>query len=229
MNKIITFCFLMFICLMAPHLYADIYVWTDDHGVKHFTNQDPPEHAEIIMKTEEIPFDEEADRVRREAEIREQAERARLELAEREAELERREWEAERRMADANLRADEALRRADGLMQEGENYDYISRRSGYIGSGFIRYPSYQRWYYRHDGNIYYKRKKPKPHHKSHTKYVGESHRSSYSSRSARSRNQYTGRSSGRMESRSSRSRSGGTARSRGFSSGVRSRGFSGRR
>lgn len=230
MNKIATLCLLMFIWLIAPHLYADIYVWTDDNGVKHFTNQIPPKHAEIIMKTKEIPFDEEADRVRREAETQEQAERARLELIQREAELERREWEAERRLADANQRADETLKRAENVMQDAENYDYSNRRSGYSGySGYYRNPYYNRWYYRHDGNIYYKRKKPTPHRKSHEKYAGKSSRRSYSKGDGRSINTVRGNSSRRVESRSSRSRSSGTARSRGFNSGARTRGFSGRR
>jgi hypothetical protein len=61
---------------------ADIYAWTDENGVKYFTNHAPPEQATLFMKTREIPYDEEADNQRREMD---RLEVARQELAEREA------------------------------------------------------------------------------------------------------------------------------------------------
>ena len=38
-----------------------MYSWIDDDGVKHFTNQPPPENARAVRQTEEIPYVEAAD------------------------------------------------------------------------------------------------------------------------------------------------------------------------
>jgi hypothetical protein len=67
---------------------ADIYVWTDESGIKHITNYAPPEQAQVLIRTPEIPYDPEADRQRREAERRERIAREKQELAEKEARLE---------------------------------------------------------------------------------------------------------------------------------------------
>ena len=99
--------------LAAGALQADIYEWTDENGVKHFTNYAPPDNATILIKTEEFPYDEAADRARVEADKQFQLELTRLELAEREAELERREAEAVRRAAEAERYADDTVRAAD--------------------------------------------------------------------------------------------------------------------
>ena len=39
--------------VMVPIASADIYFWTDENGVKNFTNYSPPEKAEVFMKTSE--------------------------------------------------------------------------------------------------------------------------------------------------------------------------------
>ena len=35
----------------APTLQADIFVWTDENGVRKFSNFYPPAKAELFMKT----------------------------------------------------------------------------------------------------------------------------------------------------------------------------------
>ena len=108
---------------------ADIYAWTDENGVKYFTNQAPPKQATLFMKTPEIPHDEEADNQRREVD---RLAVARQELAEREAFLLEQQQAAERRIAAANARADEALREANQVLQDAQAasedayYDYSS-------------------------------------------------------------------------------------------------------
>jgi hypothetical protein len=141
---------------------ADIYAWTDENGVKHFTNNAPPKQATLFMKTPEIPHDEEADKQRSEMD---RLAVARQELAEREAFLQEQQLAAERRIAAANARADEALREADRILQdaqaasEGTNY----RSSSSYGIGFL-YPYYgyrSRYYHkdhkRFDGDRYRKK------------------------------------------------------------------------
>jgi hypothetical protein len=141
---------------------ADIYAWTDENGVKHFTNHAPPKQATLFMKTREIPHDEEADKQRRETD---RLAVARQELAEREAFLQEQQLAAERRIAAANARADEALREADRILQDAqaESEDANYRSSSSYGIGFL-YPYYgyrSRYHYkdhkRFDGDRYRKK------------------------------------------------------------------------
>jgi hypothetical protein len=41
----------------VPIASADIYFWTDENGVKNFTNYSPPENAEVFMETPEADRD----------------------------------------------------------------------------------------------------------------------------------------------------------------------------
>ena len=41
----------------VPIASADIYFWTDENGVKNFTNYSPPENAEVFMETSETDQD----------------------------------------------------------------------------------------------------------------------------------------------------------------------------
>ena len=99
-------------CIAATSSLADIYEWTDENGVKHYSNYAPAAKSKVMMKTKEDPYDEAADRARVEAERQEFLELSRLEIAQREAELELREAEAERKLAAAERVAQEALREA---------------------------------------------------------------------------------------------------------------------
>ena len=120
-------------CLIAGSLQADIYEWTDASGVKHFTNYAPPDDASILMKTEEVPYDEAADLARMEADrqyqLQYQLEIAKQEIALREAELERREAEAERKAAEA----EERVRAADQYLNDSQNDRWYYRGGGYYG------------------------------------------------------------------------------------------------
>lgn len=163
--------------LAASTARADIYSWTDENGVRHFTNYAPPKQAKLLMKTSEIPYDEEADNQRLETE---RLEDARQELAEREAFLQQEQQAAERRIAGANARADAALWEADRILQQAEaeakdtGYDgsngyiygygyypyYRSSRLGRFGLDYLytRYPGYYHKNYYRWGN--YQKKRP---------------------------------------------------------------------
>ena len=176
--KSVTIVFVMVItCLITSSLQADIYEWSDENGVRHFTNYAPPDDAKIIMKTKEVPYDEAADRARREAEERQRLELARLELAEREADLERREAEAQRRLVEADREAEEKLQEAEEILDSSRvdrdsyrTFGWGGFRRGYTYNGFYQVSPflnehpYNRWYYRGDrGSIYY----TTPHKKDH--------------------------------------------------------------
>ena len=50
--------FVACLTLVLPNLYADVYTWTDEKGVKHYSNVAPSEAAgEQVQKEEELPGD----------------------------------------------------------------------------------------------------------------------------------------------------------------------------
>ena len=161
--------------LIAGSLQADIYEWTDENGVKHFTNYAPPDDARILMKTKEVPYDEAADLARMEADRQYQLELARLEIAAREAELERREAEAERKAAEAERYAQETVREADQYLKNAQNDRWYYRSGGYYG--YYRPPyihHHKRKYgkkshYGHSGKKYHKKYRRNKH-AGHYKY-----------------------------------------------------------
>jgi hypothetical protein len=145
---------------------ADIYAWTDENGVKYFTNHAPPKQATLFMKTPEIPYDEEADNQRREID---RLAVARQELAEREAFILEQQLAAERRLEAANARADEALREADRILQDANAAaeDANSSYSGSYGYGYY-FPYYGDRYrikhhYKHKVHHHKYKKGVKPH------------------------------------------------------------------
>jgi hypothetical protein len=134
-------------CLVATSLFADIYEWTDENGVKHFSNRLPPAaDAEILMKAKEVPYDEQADRERMATDRQAQLEFARLEMAELRAELELREAEAERRLAEAERLMQAARQEADAILQDAESRRRISG-FGHYGGYFGYAPIYKRWHH----------------------------------------------------------------------------------
>jgi len=152
------------LCCVYSTVNADIYEWTDKHGVKHFTNYAPPVQAKVLMKTEELPYDEAADKERIETERQERLVAAWQEIAEKEVQLLERQQEADQRIAEAKRKAEEALQKAEAALYEAENYDNYSGRN-YVSYGYhpydFKYPYYKRCYYHKHGSIYHKR----PHYK----------------------------------------------------------------
>jgi Skp family chaperone for outer membrane proteins len=157
MRRLFLFVVSVLLCSLYTTVYADIYTWIDKNGVKHFTNFAPPANAEVIMKTEELPYDEQADQERMAAERQERLVAAWQELADKEAELLDRQRAAEQRIEAANVRAEEALSEAEALLNEAEErYNRDSNR-GYVHYGYYPYYGhYKRWYYRKNGSLYYK-------------------------------------------------------------------------
>jgi hypothetical protein len=154
-------------CIVASIAVADIYEWTDENGVKHYSNYAPPPGSRVLMKTKEEPYDEAADRARMEAERRERLEMERLEIARREVALELREAEAERRLAEADRLAQEALRDADDDREEARYGSRVVYGGGLWGGRYwcrdsrwdCRYPVPYRWSEREKYNNYHYRKR----------------------------------------------------------------------
>jgi hypothetical protein len=150
----------------AVEARADIYSWTDENGVRYFTNYAPPKQAKLLMKTPEIPYDAQADEQRR---ANDELEAAKQQLAEKEALLLQQQQEAERRLAEANAKAEATLQEADRILQDaqqtaGESADYDDDNSyaypyyypyyGYRYPPKVNYYDYKYYYY---GGLYNKR------------------------------------------------------------------------
>jgi hypothetical protein len=197
---------------MIPSASADIYSWTDEDGVRHFTNQAPPEHAELLIRSPEISHDEEAHDRRLEED---RLEVARQELAEREAFLLQQQMEAERRIAAANARAEAALEQADQILQDAEAvaaahererwgserfyYPYYSIGPRFYHSSYYRdnlslYRKHSDKYRRHaytHGHNKYKRHSSKYSHYNKQRYHGKYHNHHYRTHSVRSHSSLT--------------------------------------
>ena len=171
------FSFLMtagLLCCYSTIAGADIYMWTDENGIKHITNTIPPAGAEILMQTEEIPYDEAADKERKASEQLEKAIATRQEILDLEARLLEMQRDANRRVETANQKARDALEYAEYWKRAAQEnyYGYSGTRIRYVRPypyvhHYKKYHS-NRWYYHYKGNIY---NKPSyyDHRKGHTK------------------------------------------------------------
>jgi len=163
MRRITQFIWIFAVCLWSQAVYADIYAWIDDNGIRHFSNRNSHPEAELFLKTMEGPYEEAVERAQREAEKQRALEQAHAEiqaqkdrLAEKVARLERRAEEAKRKAREALERAKELEAAADRRYQDDrwystgyisyypEYYDY--RYYGYNGYRFsVTYPSGKRY------------------------------------------------------------------------------------
>jgi hypothetical protein len=81
--------------IFVSPVQADIYSWTDENGVKHFSNAPPADAENVTVEFKEYQYDAKADRQRFEIEQEEWEDI--FEQAEREEKKERQRAEAERR------------------------------------------------------------------------------------------------------------------------------------
>ncbi len=95
--------------------YGGIYSWTDENGVRNFSNVKPPRSelsgAETLNKIKEIPYDREADLNRMVSERLAREER-RLDLLKQQQAL------AKKRLQAANQKAEAVIEEAEDLSQE---------------------------------------------------------------------------------------------------------------
>jgi hypothetical protein len=164
------------LCCLYSTANADIYAWTDENGVRHFTNYAPPPQANIVMKSEELPYDELADRERMELERQDQLAAALQELADKEARLAEMQLAAEKRIEAANRKAEAALEQAEALLDQVQYESSGDTGSRYLHYGYyypynrrLHHSIYDRWYYRKRHSIYHKKPHARHYHKHHYK------------------------------------------------------------
>lgn len=153
MRNLVVILITVMLCGFFTAAEADIYGWTDEKGVKHFTNYAPPDQAEPLIKTEELPYTGMSDEELRAAERAERLAAAQWEMVEREAEILEKQSAAERRIEEADQKAADMIQEAAALLEKaGEAYQNTYRnRYGYYGY----YPVYKPWRHRKKHIIHY--------------------------------------------------------------------------
>jgi hypothetical protein len=136
-----------------PQAWADIYIWTDEDGVRHISNLNPPAHARVLLHTEE-PLADGAPPGPQQAAARRQALRsAEAKVREREAQLARQEAEIVGRIEEAEQATQEALEKAEEHLAAAEaSYERWSadRRYGYSTITYVYRPyGYRHHRYKH--------------------------------------------------------------------------------
>jgi hypothetical protein len=146
MKFTVIFFAILFIIPGATTLYAEIYSWTDDNGVKHYSNAPPPEDVNATIKFNEYQTDDAADQKRTQSDKKElqaliqeiEAEEARVQ-----AEQKRKEAEAEanKQPSEEELIEAEKQRLLDKIeMLEAQPLDfYGSFRNKLMTIGFYKY------------------------------------------------------------------------------------------
>ena len=144
------------ICILSaivwiPQAWADIYIWTDEDGVRHISNLNPPAHAEVLLETEEPIDDVAPHRAPREAERRQALRMAQAQAREREAQLALQKAELERRIEEAEQKTQEALEQAEERLAAAEaRYEHwTADRSDTFSTITYFYRPYGYRHYRH--------------------------------------------------------------------------------
>jgi len=129
----------LILALSAGAALADLYIWTDSNGVKRYSDSPPPSGTANVKTTEEIQYDEAADR-QRTARDAQEVERIHQQSAEQSAAAAeaKAKADAEREKKEAELKAEEARREAYRKANRGRearqrpdgSYDKRKRASG---------------------------------------------------------------------------------------------------
>ena len=119
------------ILLSAAGGRAEIYIWTDARGIKHYSNTPPPAEAEVLERRDELGHDAESHRQRL---SQEQASFQAYQEAEAQRVREARQLELIRQQQAAQGEAVEAARRAEAAAKEAAAAaeKARSRASGYV-------------------------------------------------------------------------------------------------
>ena len=144
MNRLFTVSCLLGMLLIPVNLYAGLYYWTDENGIKHFSTHAPAGDADVIEVIPEVEYNEAADEARMEnyrewrrnqreqflEKVRqaEAEEKARIEAQKRREEEQRRQKEAAARLAREKAEAERA--RQERLYNDDKDDDTIRVNPG---------------------------------------------------------------------------------------------------
>ena len=193
MKRLVVILLVLFIGFWATGLRADIYTWTDENGVQHFTNVDPPKQAELMIKAANFTTDEKAAQEAIEARRLERQQLELEEVAQKQNLISMQQEAIQEQIDAANRRAqeaEEALKRCRKILDDaaGSNGDYNGYRDcadGVVVTGtpygydpcYEYYPRY-RYYPSYGYNSYYSYRGHFRHglkHRGHFKHRGSHH------------------------------------------------------
>jgi hypothetical protein len=108
MKRFVIIPLILFISFWAAMLNADIYSWTDEKGVRYFTNYDPPKQAKLIIKAAQFTTDEKAVQGQIEAKRLERQQLELEEVAQKQTLISLKQQAIEEQLDAADRRAEEA-------------------------------------------------------------------------------------------------------------------------
>lgn len=157
---------ILFTSFWATTLNADIYTWTDETGVQHFTNYDPPKQAELLIKAAEFATDDKAAQERIEAERLERQQLELQEVAEKQTLISMKQQAIEEQLEEADRKAEEAIKRSEEIFDDAarSNGGYDDFRDGgddveVTGTTYRYYPSYSyRGHFKHRGGHHFRKR-----------------------------------------------------------------------
>lgn len=174
MKRIALFTYMLTACLWSHGVNADIYTWTDESGIMHFSNRNSHPEAALYLKTMEGPYEEAVERAQRETEQQRELERAQAEIRIQEARLAEKIAKLERRTAEAKRKTQEALDRAEAL-EEAADRRYRDDR--WYATGYLSYPGYYDYrYYGYNGYRFSVTYPSGKRYKKHRYHLGGSHK-----------------------------------------------------
>jgi len=112
-RSIVFFALFLIVGLRWAPVWADIYIWIDEEGVRHISNVQAPPQAKLLLRTAETPPQTDDHQARQAAEQQRELEREQAEIREREEQLARREAELERRIEAAERDVEAAQNRIE--------------------------------------------------------------------------------------------------------------------
>ena len=85
MRRFFLFWIFALLCGLSVAVSADIYEWTDENGVRHFSNYEPLDKAKVVAISRELHYNEPSQTEQMRAEKEENLRSAQLKIAEKEA------------------------------------------------------------------------------------------------------------------------------------------------
>lgn len=154
MKRFVIIPLILFISFWATVLNADIYTWTDENGVQHYTNIEPPKQAKLMIKSAQFATDEKAAQERIDAVRLERKQLELQEVAEKQTLISMKQQAIEEQLEEADRKAEEALKRSEEKFDDapGFNGGYDDFRDGgddvvVTGTTYGYYPYYYYPYY----------------------------------------------------------------------------------
>lgn len=179
MKRFVIIPLILFIGFWPAMLNADIYTWTDEKGVQHFSNYDPPKHAKLMIKAAQFTTDEKAVQEKIEAKRLERQQLELEEIAQKQALIALKQQAIQEQLDAADRTAEEASKRSKEIYAPGFNGGYDDFRDDsedleVNGTPYGYYPPY-RYYPHYSYRGHFKHRRSHHFRKRHFGHSGKHH------------------------------------------------------